>query len=169
MGNGPERTSLFHFIKQEPIMSITEPTHAQLAERWIIQRLREIVTRREPMVAAMRAAIDAAYDGGRAGCDDRRWREPAKRRIGTDIREKSLREAEILLDVRRRYIEGEPGIGTLPDDIEQWLAAMKREQADYIAEMAAECDWLEDVVERHYEAVQAYHDGDTLPTREDLP
>lgn len=142
-------------------MSITEPTPSQMAERFIQQRLREIVTRHEPLMDAAAKAIAEAEAVGRI---DSRERE----RFVAGVRQTAIRHADALLRLRESVIEGQSGIGSLPGDIVAGLTRLRADEQAYQQSLDAIDDgWFHSEMDFQLAAMQAAFEGDIMPARED--
>jgi hypothetical protein len=147
-------------------MSATNPK-AQLACRWIDQRLREVVMHYQPLVDAIGEAFDERHDAAATPpADRRRARGPLgaslMAMLGDDVR-----RATCLLRMRDGLATPGGQLAAVPADVLRQLDAMDREFDAYATKLAAELDWIDEQVEYGLEVQRCIRDGDVLPTPAD--
>ncbi len=144
----------------------TKYPEAQLAARWIDQRLRELVMHYQPLADAIGAAFDERHDAAATpSVERRRARGPIEVAL-MDMRGDDVRRAKSLLRMRDALAAPGGQLAAVPTDVLRQLDAMGREHDAYMTKLAAELDWLDEQVEWDYEVKRCRHDGDTLPTAE---
>lgn len=141
-------------------MSITKPTPAFLAARWIIQRLRELV-RYRPLAASTIEAIGRRDYGG-----DNIQRSLDQAAI-TRLRRVVLRQADGLLALLNRIGSGITPFPSVPADVSRELTRLRREDREERDRLAVECEWLDRQVEFEVERMRCWHDEDTSPSPAD--
>jgi hypothetical protein len=144
----------------------TKYPEAQLAARWIDQRLRELVLHHQPLADAIVAAFDERHDAAATPTvERRRARGPLDAvlvaMLGTDVR-----QARALLRMRGELAVPGGQLSAVPADVLRQLDAMDRDHDANATTLAAELDWIDEQVEWGYEVQRCRHDGDTLPTAE---
>jgi hypothetical protein len=140
---------------------------ASYAARWIDQRLRELVIHWQP---TMEAISDAHRETACITADDPREFKRARETLAGEVarmRGEMIREAEKLLELRRKIA---PRVGAFPcepADVTGELKRLRLLHDAYLKERYAEEEWFDNALEYSVERARCERDGDVPPNPAD--